>query len=87
MEIHSHGTNRATVVRFRSFWYLSWGFGVYRVDFCVVELSEIWKVFKFDIVPAEGWQILINCGQWQTTGGPTHAIPLPNLFTKRVPIT
>ena len=29
----------------------------------------------------------IDCEQWQTTGGPSHAIPLPNLFTKRVPIT
>ena len=37
MEIHSHSINRATVVRFRSFWYLLWGFGVCRVDFCVVE--------------------------------------------------
>ena len=36
---------------------------------------------------AEGWQYYINCGQWPTTGGPTHAIPLPNLLTKRVPIT
>ena len=25
--------------------------------------------------------------QWLMTRGSTHAIPLPNLFTKRVPIT
>ena len=44
-------------------------------------------VRHYENLPAEGWQQYINCGQWPTTGGPTHAIPLPNLFTKRVPIT
>ena len=54
---------------------------------CFRQVMLLFIVRHYENLPAEGWQQYINCGQWPTTGGPTHAIPLPNLSTKRVPIT
>ena len=75
-------------------WSFSGPLGRFRA---MIRKDQIWLLSKpalvisctvhHEILPAEGWQHYINCGQWPTTGGPTHAIPLPNLFTKRVPIT
>ena len=58
--------------------------GKFKVIFVLTHLNNF---RHHEILPTEGWQRYINCGQWPTTGGPTHAIPLPNLFSKRVPIT
>ena len=87
MEIHSHGI---IGLQWSDFNHFGTYYGVLeyaRSIFVLSSLSEIWKVFKFDIVPAKGWQVLINCGQWPTTGGPDTRYSFPKSPTKRVPIT